>query len=87
MAIPKIWTAANIKMGTIKMNLIGSVLYTTQGYSFVDVNGDDLPELAKNTISTNNEFDSLPDNIKQALTDINTFMYEQALIKEGMEDV
>lgn len=87
MAIPKIWTAANIKMGTIKMSLIGSVLYTTQGYSFVDVNGDDLPELAKNTISTNNEFDSLPDNIKQALTDINTFMYEQALIKEGMEDV
>jgi len=60
MATPKTWTATNIKMGTIKLSLVGTVLSAIQGYSFVDSAGSEIPQLPKRVVTVNVEFSLLP---------------------------
>ena len=85
MATQKTWTAHDIKMGAIRLELVGGVLFATQGYRFIDDLGDEVEQLPKRTVSINVDFSTLPVEMQQALADINAFMYLQALIDEGME--
>jgi len=85
MATQKTWTAEDVQMEEIKLHLIGTTLSAIQGYHFVDGSGDEIEELPKGTAMINIEFADLPVNIRTALTDINTYMYQVALTQEGME--
>jgi len=85
MATSKVWTADDIKMGAIRLELIGTTLSAMQGYRFIDDDDDEIDQLPKRTVSVNVEFSTLAANMQQALIDINNFMYQTALINEGME--
>lgn len=84
MATPKTWIASNVKMGTIRLSLNGTVLSAIQGYTFVDSVGEVIEELPARTIQKSIEFAELPTEIQTALVAINSFMYQSALIQEEM---
>jgi len=51
MATSKTWTAADVKMGVLRLSLDDNgVLYAIHGYSFVDDTGAVIPELPGRTI-------------------------------------
>ena len=85
MATPKTWTAEDIKMGAIRLKITDGILSAIQGYRFVNDAGDEIAQLPNRTASVNIEFTELPPPIRQALLDINNFMYGTALAQEGME--
>ena len=85
MATEKTWTAHDLKMGTLKLNIIDGQLSATHGYSFEDSSGDIIEELPMRVITENKLFSSLPANIRTGLIDLVHYMYERALTQEGME--
>lgn len=85
MATPKTWTASDIKMSTIRMGVDDTgTLNAVQGYSFVDDTGAVIKVLPGGSVSISVLFADLPANLQTALTEINTYMYQEALTKEGM---
>ena len=86
MATPKVWTAANIKMGRLTMDLSedGARLYAHQAYRFVDPGGAILADLPPRVVERTVLWAQVPQNIKDALVTISAFMQGQALSDEGM---
>ncbi len=85
MATPKTWTADDLKMGVIRLELINNTLSAMQGYTFIDDTGTEIEQLPKRIITANVLFSELSATIQQALIDINNYMYDLALSQEGME--
>jgi len=82
----KTWTASDIRMAAIKMHLLeNGKLSAIQDYIFLDDQGERVKDLPNGRVSISLPFDDLPVNIKTALTEINTYMYNQALTQEGMD--
>ena len=86
MATPKTWTATDLKMGAMRLELIGADLALKQGYSFKDEEGTVIDALPKQVISYLIPFASLPAEMQTALAQINNYMYALALQEEGMTD-
>lgn len=85
MATPKTITAHDIDMGKILLSIKGGILTAIQGYELVDDQGNSLDRLSKGRVEISKDFSELPEDIRQGLTAINTFMYQRALTQEGME--
>ena len=86
MVTPKSWTAADVKMGTLRLSLDdGGVLHAIQGYSFVNNTSAVVPELPERTVQMSVVFADLPQEIQAALATVNNYMYTRALNMEGME--
>jgi len=85
MATPKIWTATDVSMGVMRLHYKEGNLSLMQGYSFIDNLGAKIKELPNRSVMESVTFSTLPTNIQTALTTLNTYMYNKALVKEGME--
>ncbi len=85
MATPQIWAAEDITTGVLKFEFIGTMFHAMQGYSFIDGSEDIIEDLPGKTLDISVEFSTLPTNIQDALTLINDYMYDAALVQEGMD--
>lgn len=85
MATPKIWTANDVKQGRLYLNpLVAGFMLVERDYQFVDGLGVALPNFGTQTLSVSVEWLTIPQNIKDALIAIDTWVYNQILGKEGM---
>ncbi len=82
---PKTWTAADLALGPLKINRVGTSLHVERRYSFLDGAGDPMPQIKGDSLIVDVEIADLPPNIASALSDIDTWTKNQALIKEGMD--
>lgn len=80
----KVWTAADLEMGVLRLNHKDQNLTLLQGYSYKDANGDVLEDLPKKSISLSVEFNMLPQDMRDSLIMLFNYVYQKALIKEGM---
>ena len=86
MATPKIITINDLKIGKISLQLSsdGLTLYAEGVYKYVDENGAEIEQLDPRRIQRSVLWENVPQNIKDGLIVINTFLYQQALTDEGM---
>jgi hypothetical protein len=87
MATPKTITINDIKIGKISLQLSndGLTLYAEGVYRYIDENSTEIEQLDPSRVQRSILWENLPQNIKDSLILINTFLYQQALIDEGME--
>lgn len=87
MATPKTITINDIKISKITLQLSsdGLTLYSEGVYRYVDENGTEIEQLDPSKVQRSVLWENVPQNIKDSLTVINTFLYQEALINEGME--
>lgn len=83
----KTWTAADLKLGPLKITpKPGGMLHIERRYTFLDSGGGALTQIKGGRLLMDVELSALPANIQAALTAINTYTKNQALIQEGMDD-
>ena len=82
----KIWTATDIEMGVMRLSKEGYLgdLYITQGYAYKDSNGDIIEDLPQKTYTTTVAMSSLSQDMQTAIIMLFNYVYQQALINEGM---
>lgn len=80
----KTWIATDLQLGKLAIGPHNSTLHIERRYTFLDANGDVMPEIKGGRFVADIEWSSLPTNIQDALTAINAWTKTQALIQEGM---
>ena len=82
----KTWTATDLKMGTLRLKRDDedSTLFVMEGYSYVDSGGNVIEDLPQKTISVAVNYSDIPASVATCLLTIFDYVYQQALIKEGM---
>jgi len=79
----KTWTATDVQMGKLSINVIDGVLFLDRRYQFVDGSGDVLP-IQAGRVTAEVAWADVPQDIRAALVDINDWTKNQALAQEGM---
>lgn len=64
----------------------GGVIRFSQGYQFLDENADVIESLGNRDHSVEVNFGTLPTAVQTALLGIQDYLYQQALLIEGMGD-
>ena len=85
MVTPKTLTANDLQQGKLTIIRDGSIIHVERRYNFVDIANFAIPEWAGGRIVEDIEFSTLPTAIQDALSVIDNWTYQQALIKEGMD--
>ncbi len=80
----KTWTATDLQMGKLGVNVIDGILYLERRYVFLDTNGDVLEQIAGGRVTDVIAWADVPANIKTALADVDTWTKNKALTQEGM---
>lgn len=85
---PKSWTATDLTLGKLTIIRDGSppTLTFERRYKFVDAQSDVIDQIAGGRIVVAVAWADLPQNIRDALTIIDTYTKDQALLQEGMND-
>jgi len=84
MAIPKTWTAADVKMGSLGILDQDGVLHVERRYMFVDDTDALLTQIAGGRLVRDVEWSSIPSSVQAALLTIDDWCYNQILDQEGM---
>jgi hypothetical protein len=87
MPTPKTWTAVDIEADKVQLWVDDSGnLRVERHYVFVDEEGAQVP-VAGGLLSESVPWVDVPEEIRDALTTINTWTLDQILQQEGMADV
>ena len=87
MPTPKTWTATDVKADKVQLWIDSAGnLHIERHYVFVDEQGDPVP-IAGGLLSESIPWTEVPQEIRDALTTINTWTLDQILQQEGMADV
>lgn len=85
MATPRDITLADIQQERLILREISGMIHWERAYVVLDDTGNPIGSLGKRTVSGVEEFDLLPQAIKDALQTIDQFTYNAALAQEGIE--
>lgn len=81
----KTWTAADLKLGSLKINPRNSgEIHIERRYVFLNGVGDEMPQIKGGRLVANVNVSSLPSEVAGALQTIDVWTKNQALIQEGM---
>jgi hypothetical protein len=84
MATAKTWTAHDVEMGKLVIGRSGTAVLLNRGYHFMNDQGEIIDSLPAGRVVGRFAWASLPTNIQDALTAIDTWTYDQALAQEEM---
>ena len=82
----KIVTLADVTQGKLTITRAGTLLVVERRYEFIDGLGAPVPNVAGGRIVEEIEISTIPPDIISALTTIDDWTYNKALVKEGMND-
>jgi hypothetical protein len=84
--IPKVWTAADVRQGRLYIDPPdeNGDLLVNRDYAYEDGLGDVMADFSTQSFTAFVPWASVPQNIRDALTLINTWTYTQILSDEGM---
>ncbi len=80
----KSWTATDVEQSSLTLDLAGGDLHIKRNYVFIDADGDVVP-VGHRTLRRSVAWDSVPQAIKDALTDIDAWTRSEILAEEGMD--
>lgn len=81
----KTWTAVDISAGKVQLWVDdGSNLHIERPYCFVDASGEEVP-VGSRKMSVTAPWNDVPQDIKDALSTINTWTRNRILSDEGMD--
>ena len=81
---PKTWTAEDLQLGGLRIDREGDSLHIQRRYRFLDAADDVIEEIKGGNLVVEIDLADLPANILAALSDIDTWTNNQALLKEGI---
>ena len=85
MAKQKIVTADDLELGKMTLSPEGTTVRFEARYVFLDAGDAVISNLTGKRVIVQDEQINLPANIQTAITDINTWLYDLALVQEGMD--
>lgn len=84
MPTPKSWTAHDLQLGKLTITRLDDSLQIERRYTFLDSSRQPLTAIAGNRVVAIIQLTALPDTIKDALQQIDTWTKQQALTQENM---
>ena len=81
----KTWTATDLELGKLTVIRRGSTLQIERRYKFLDSGGSVLEQIAGGRLLLDMEWSTIPTNIQDALTIIDTWTKNQSLVQEDMD--